>query len=333
MIDTHEAIIIAGCDETNLNAAKSALVENHNVLIAPSKEKLFNILEEVTPELILLDVDTPDIDGYDVLKTLKSDEKTAEIPILLLSATNDSESHAKGLSLGAADYVSKPISKPLLTKRVGTYILLDQQAKLETIVKTVTSVIDVSDKRFDTDSTDKMMQYLQNFISIMSKTDDYAEEIANWDIDMLLISAQIHDIGKSAISGEILNKAESLTDAEFENVKSHVGVGVDMIRKISKNIGDKDVLRYAEAIAATHHEKWDGTGYPFGLKGEEIPLQGRVMSLVDTYDALTSNRPHREKIAHDKAIKTIQKLGGTHFDPHLVSLFVANEHVFGSLNT
>ena len=437
MLNTQKTIIIID-STTNPTDAKNALIEKHDVFFASSEEELFSILEKVTPDLILLDIDTPGVDGYNVIKILKSNVNTADIPILLLSTMCDSGGGVKGLSLGASDYVFKPFSKELLISRVDMHLLLQQQAKeirkyngnletlitekaktvsalqkavskaadelasahgqvagghvqrmqscllllvraliregvyaeefaawesslagmsmppndtskisknddslanpyklstqLNTIIKTVTSVVDVSDERFDTDSMDKMMQHLQNFINIMSKTGNYVDEIADWDIDLLLVSAQLHDIGISAISGDILNKAESLTDAEFESVKNHVGVGVDMIRKISENIGDKEVLRYAEAIAATHHEKWDGTGYPNGLKGEEIPLQGRVMSLIDTYDALTSNRPHREKIAHDKAVNVIKKLGGTHFDPQLVSLFAANEHIFDRSN-
>ena len=338
MLNTQKTIIIID-GTTKPTEAKNALIEKHDVFAAASEEELFGILEKVTPNLILLDIDTPDVDGYNVIKILKSNVNTADIPILLLSTMCDSGGDAKGLSLGASDYVFKPFSKELLISRVDMHLLLQQQAKeirkyngnletlitekaktvsalqsavskaaaelasthgqvagghvqrtqsyllllvraligegvyaeelaawesslaamslppndigqisknddspanpyklstqLNTIIKTVTSVIDVSDERFDTDSMDKMTQYLQNFINIMSKTENYAEEIADWDIDLLLVSAQLHDIGISAVSGEILNKAESLTDAEFESVKSHVGVGVDMIRRIS----------------------------------------------------------------------------------------------------
>ena len=441
MLNTQKTIIVID-DKTNPSGVNNVLCEKHNVFTASSEDELQSFLEKATPNLILIDFDIPDMDVYDVIKTLKSNINTIDIPIVLISKADGLESKAERPGMDVADYILKPFSKELLHKRVDTHLLLQQHAKdvkrysgnleslitekaqtvsrlqnavskaaaqlagrfgqtpserggehgelvqsillllvralisedvyaeefstwergvanmsttadvcgktsddedslinlcplsaqLNTIIKTVTSVVDVRDERFASDSKDKMMQYLQSFIGIMSSTDDFAKEICDWDIDMLLVSAQLHDIGKSAISGDILNKAESLTDAEFESIKGHVGIGVDMIRKISENIGDKEVLRYAEAIAATHHEKWDGTGYPSGLKGKEIPLQGRVMSLIDTYDALTSNRPHREKISHDKAVSIIKKLGGTHFDPQLVSLFAANENVFKRLN-
>ena len=159
----------------------------------------------------------------------------------------------------------------------------------------------------------------------MLKNEYHKKEISDWDLDLFLMSAQLHDVGKIAVTDYILNKAEKLTEAEFEDVKNHVGFGVKIIRQIKENIDNAGILDQAESMVGSHHEKWDGTGYPYGLIGEEIPIEGRMMAIVDVYTALTTDRPHRKMFTHSEAVNIIRNGSGTHFDPDLVNIFLECE--------
>ncbi|MDR2391930.1 MAG: HD domain-containing protein [Planctomycetota bacterium] len=159
----------------------------------------------------------------------------------------------------------------------------------------------------------------------------YQDIIADWDMDQILRASQLHDVGKIAIRDSILLKPGRLTPEEFEEMKKHTTYGVDIISKVEKNIAESPFLTHAKIFAATHHEKWDGTGYPKGLRGEETPLQGRLMAIADVYDALSSYRPYKEPMSHDDSMKIILDGRGTHFDPILVDLFAETESQFRKL--
>jgi len=192
-------------------------------------------------------------------------------------------------------------------------------------LKVLTEFI-ASRRSMDTGYTERMRNSLEGFINAMLGYDKYKEKVSDWNIDLFLLAAQLHDVGNITVADSILNKAGKLTIREFEEVKSHVDFGVKIIRQIRENLEDidhDDVLGHAEAMVSSHHERWDGTGYPFGLKGEEIPLQGRVMAIVDVYTALTTERPHRERLSHSAAIGIIKNGSGTHFDPDLVDIFLS----------
>jgi putative two-component system response regulator len=149
----------------------------------------------------------------------------------------------------------------------------------------------------------------------------YQDIISEWDMDFFLASVQLHDVGKIAITDLILNKPGKLTEEEFEIMKSHVTVGVDAIEKIMSNAEEHAFLRHTLSIAGTHHEKWDGSGYPMGLKGQNIPLEGRLMAVADVYDALISERSYKKALSHEEACQAIEDGSGTHFDPVLVGVF------------
>jgi putative two-component system response regulator len=167
----------------------------------------------------------------------------------------------------------------------------------------------------------RTQKYLTILLDKLIKDKIYTNEISGWDMDYLLPSAQLHDVGKIAISDLILNKPGKLTQEEFEIMKTHAAIGVDAIKKIEKNTEEHAFLRHAKRIAGTHHEKWDGTGYPAGLKGEDIPLEGRLMAIADVYDALISTRPYKKAFSTDEARQIIESGKGTHFDPVLVEVF------------
>ena len=176
-----------------------------------------------------------------------------------------------------------------------------------------------------------MRRYLEIFLNASSKHESYNAEVSGWDIELFLISGQLHDVGKMAVNIDILNKAEKLTEDEFENVKTHADFGVKIIRRIKENVDNSSLLYHAEALAGSHHEKWDGTGYTLRLKGKDIPLQGRIMAIVDVYDALVNDRPHREKKTHSEAVEIIKSGGGIHFDPELIEIFLEIEKEFESV--
>jgi len=346
----HETIIVVDDDITNLTAAKSTLSQKYNVITAPSGEKLFLLLEKVTPELILLDVEMPGLNGYSVMEMLKNKEKTAHIPVIFLTAKIDPESELRGLNLGAVDYITKPFSRELLVKRVDLHIIFEQQRKellkynlsLESevdkktrtvlelqnaILKTVAELVERRDN-VTGGHIERTQYYLKLLVDILIEHDVYTDELLTWDIDLLVMSSQLHDVGKISIKDEILMKPGRLTPEEFEEMKKHSIYGEEIIRKIEKSTTENDFLLFAEIMAGSHHEKWNGKGYPRGLKGEDIPLQGRLMSIVDVYDALTDERPYKKAFSHEKSIGIIRDEKGEHFDPYIAELFLLHHEAF-----
>jgi putative two-component system response regulator len=355
MTNKKKLIIIVDDDITNLVVAKNNLSLKYDVFTVPSGEKLFSLLEKVSPDLILLDVNMPLMDGYQVIKILKENDKTAQIPVIFLTAKSDSKSELEGLSLGAIDYITKPFSPPLLFKRIEVHLLVEQQKYelsvlndelLERVEKKTRSVLELQNALLHTMA--ELVEYRDNvtgghitrtqgFLDIMLyalvESGLYNEEVSTWDKGLVLQSAQLHDVGKIAIKDAILSKPGKLDPDEFEQVKEHTIFGEKIIDKIKESTSECTFLEYAKTFIATHHEKWDGSGYPRGLKGEEIPLLGRLMAIVDVYDALISARPYKDAFSHEEAVKTIKESSGTHFDPALVEIFLKYEKEFEKVGT
>ena len=352
MDNDKEIIIIVDDNITNLTVAMNSLAGQYDVLTAPSGKKLFMLLEKVKPTLILLDIAMPEMSGYEVIKTLKSSEKTAFIPIIFLTAQIDPESEVEGLNLGAVDYITKPFSRELLAKRVDLHIQFEKQRKelikhnlnLEdevsrktktvvklksAILKTIAELIECRDG-VTGGHIERTQHYLTLLVDFLLARDVYANELLAWDIDLFIMSSQLHDVGKISIRDDILMKPGKLTSEEFEEMKKHAAHGVDIIRRIKSSAGDEEFefLHYAEILAGTHHEKWNGHGYPFGLKGYDIPLQGRLMAIIDVYDALTNDRPYKKAFTHEESVEIIRNDSGTHFDPLIVEAFLAHEKEF-----
>ncbi|MDR1246520.1 MAG: response regulator [Clostridiales Family XIII bacterium] len=336
-------IILVDDNMANLSVGKNMLKTFHEVYPVLSAEKLFECLERFIPDLILLDIEMPDMDGYETIRRLKDVEDFADIPVIFLTAKRDEGSELEGLNLGAVDYVSKPFSAPLLLKRLETQLLIASQKKalkrnnddLQTTVlqktKQVTglqnAVLNIVAELVEfRDSVTgghvfRTQKYLQFLIEQLVKENVYTKEVAGWDMDFVVSSAQLHDVGKIAISDTILNKPGKLTDEEFEKMKTHVLIGVDAIERIEATTAEHEFLHHAKIIAGTHHEKWDGSGYPFGLSGKSIPLEGRLMAVADVYDALISERPYKKAFTPAEAEDIIEAGRGVHFDPVLVDVF------------
>ena len=350
-----ETIIMVDDDITNLTIARNNLAGQYNIFTAPSGDKLFVLLEKVLPSLILLDIEMPDMDGFRVMEKLKRKEKTAHIPVIFLTAKIDPESEIKGFNLGAVDYITKPFSKELLIKRIDLHIMFERQKKellkynlslesevdkkarivmeLQTaILKTVAELVECRDN-VTGGHIERTQHYLGLLTGFLMEHGVYKEEISTWDVDLFVMSSQLHDVGKISIRDEILMKPGKLTNEEFEEMKKHTTKGVDIIRKIENSTTESEFLLYAEILAGSHHEKWNGKGYPFGLKGTEIPLQGRLMAIVDVYDALTDERPYKEAFSHEKSIGIIKEERGEHFDPLITDVFLTHEKEFNNVET
>ena len=350
MDNSRETIIMVDDDLTNLAVGINCLADKYDVLTAPSGKKLFVLLEKVKPALILLDIEMPEMNGYEVIKHLKKSEKTAYIPVLFLTAQIDPESEVKGLNLGAVDYITKPFSRELLIKRIDLHIQFEKQKKelvnynlnLEgevskktrtvvelqnAILKTVAELVECRDS-ITGGHIERTQHYLGMLVDFLLEHNIYNEELSSWDIGLFIMSSQLHDVGKIAIKDEILLKPGRLTDDEFEEMKKHTVFGVEIIRRIEGNTSENDFLLYAEALAGSHHEKWDGSGYPCGMKDYDIPLQGRLMAIVDVYDALTNERPYKRAFSHEESVEIIKKENGSSFDPLIADVFIMHEKEF-----
>jgi putative two-component system response regulator len=365
METNYNKIILVDDNPANLRAGKNVLSEKYEVYTAPSAAKLFELLEDIKPAMILLDIEMPGKDGYETIQALKANEETEEIPVIFITGKTDTDDELKGLDLGAIDYITKPFVPPLLLKRIEVHLLVEAQKKTLKLQKQMlekqTQVLEVQReelKNFNgnlqkmVDEKTKTVFELQDAIlktvvDLVESRDDitgghiertqrgvgllvealqdhptYSREAAEWDIKLLLRSSQLHDVGKIAISDHILRKPGRLDQEEFEEMKKHAAFGVRIIEKIEANTSASNFLKYAKIFAITHHEKWDGSGYPNGLSGENIPLPGRIMALADVYDALISERPYKKAFSREEAMKIIQDGRGRQFDPILTDVFI-----------
>ncbi|MDR1424508.1 MAG: response regulator [Azoarcus sp.] len=336
-------VMLVDDNPANLMVGKENLASDYRVLTMPSAAKMFEMLGKHTPELILLDVDMPEMNGYDAIRKLKADPGTTDIPVIFLTAMSDAEHELQGLSLGAIDYISKPFSAPLLRKRVEVHLLVESQRKdlkeyndnlqemvaagMRTVLKLQNKVLRAMAELVEGRDTatgnhiERTQHCLGILLTAMIESNVYPEEVKKWNVELLLQSSQLHDVGKIAIQDSILKKPGKLTKEEFDEMKKHVIYGVEFIEKLEEDEDDSLFLRYAKTFVAFHHEKWDGSGYPYSLSGQNIPLLGRLMAIVDVYEALTSSRPYKDPFDHGTAVRIIREGRGTHFDPQLVDVF------------
>ena len=329
-------IFVVDDNEINLVKAKEALQDQYRVLTMTSALRMFELLEKRMPDLILLDIEMPDMSGFEALNILKSKSYLENIPVIFLTSTTDTEIEVKGFQLGVIDFITKPFSAPVLLNRLKTHIHIDEiirertallQQKtnqLQTLQTAIVSVLaDMVERRDATTGghIERTSIYLKTLITEMEARGVYADIIRGYDMDLLISSARLHDVGKINITDVILNKPGKLTEEEFEIIKTHCTVGEYIIDQIASHAEDVSFLQYAKLIVSSHHERWDGTGYPKELAGEDIPLLGRIMAVVDVYDALLSERPYKKAFDHDEAVKIIMEGSGTHFDPKIADVF------------
>ena len=342
-------IFLVDDDVLSLKRGRDILQERYTVTPVTSGNTLLEMVDKFHADIILLDIEMPGMDGYEVLKQLKENPKTSGIPVLLLASKDDID-REKGFLLGAVDYMRKPFSEHLLIKRIERVLLLEQQ-KVElqnfsdnfNLIKSehkkavedmeramLLWAADLIEFSSGTDGKDRgRLQFCLNvLLAEMLKVDVYADEIRGWEagIDTIAQSAALHDIGIVKVPNNILQKLVKLEPDEYEQIKKHTDYGKSLIEKLKIRLHIHKYLDLVQTMAFLHHERWDGTGYPLGMKGENIPLLARVVAIVDVYMALTSNRVYKKARSHEEALQIIEDGRGTQFDPELVSLFLSVAH-------
>jgi putative two-component system response regulator len=321
--------------------AENALEDHYNVMTMPSAAKMFTLLEKITPDLILLDIEMPEMDGFTALEKLKKESKWSDISVIFLTGRNDAVVEARGFEMGAIDFVTKPFSIPVLLNRIKTHLDIDDIIRERTdqlhrvqnsIISVLADMVENRDKGTG-GHIERTSRYIKILIDEMKKRDVYSNEIAEWDIEKLVASARMHDLGKISVTDMIVNKPGKLTQEEFELMKTHALIGEKIIEEMILKTGEKDFLNNAKLFAGSHHERWDGNGYPRGLKGDEIPLQGRIMAVVDVYDALVSERPYKKAFSYEEAVKIITENSGTQYDPKIIEVFSQVKDQFKEVNS
>ncbi|MCL2665180.1 MAG: response regulator [Defluviitaleaceae bacterium] len=329
-----KTVFVVDDNDTNLAAAKDALKGHYRVMTLPSAGKLFSMMEKLTPDLILLDIEMPEMDGFEALTLLKNNNP--DVPVIFLTSLIDAEVEVRGFQLGVIDFITKPFSAPVLVNRIKTHLDIDglireRTRQIQKLQNGVVSVVaDMVESRDNTTGghIERTSEYLHILIDAMIDNDMCTAELKSLDLDMLISSARLHDVGKVCISDMILNKPGRLTEEEFTVMKTHAAEGERIINQMGSRTENVEFLHNAKLFAGTHHERWDGKGYPNGLNGKNIPLQGRIMALVDVYDALVFERPYKKAFPHEEAVKIIMDGKGTQFDPDITDLFFKTKDKF-----
>jgi putative two-component system response regulator len=338
----------------NLSLLNQLLRTHYRVKLANSGAKGLELALREPPDLVLLDIMMPEMDGYEVFRRLKSEPRTRDIPVIFLTAKAGVEDEEHGLALGAVDFIHKPIAPSVVLARVRTHLqirnwqtfLEDKSAWLQSEVeRRVDEVLRlqeasirvmVSLAEFRDECTGNHIRRTQDYVRLLaeylSRQPRDREFLSAEQIDHIAKAAPLHDIGKIAIPDSILLKPGKHTPEEFEIMKTHSIKGEGMLLRSQSELGDDNaMLRFAGQIARSHHEKWDGTGYPDGLAGEGIPLAARLMAVADVYDALRSRRPYKAAFCHEEAVGILSDGRGKHFDPLLIDAFLAQEDVFAAI--
>ncbi|MBS4098282.1 MAG: two-component system response regulator [Sulfuricella sp.] len=344
---TQKATVLV-VDDTpdNLSLMSGLLKDLYKVKVASNGEKAIKIVEgDSPPDLILLDIMMPGLSGYDVCQHLKGNPATRDVPIIFLTAMTATEDEKRGLEMGAVDYITKPVSPPIVMARVATQLkikaaadfLKDKNQYLEQEVAkrtrelaaiqdvTILAMASLAETR-DTDTGNHIRRtqyYIKALAERLRDHPRFRSYLTKQTIDMIFKSAPLHDIGKVGIPDRILLKPGRFEPEEFEIMKTHTTLGRDAIQHAESQLGmDVEFLRLAKEIAYSHQEKWDGSGYPEGTGGDDIPIAARLMAVADVYDALISRRVYKEGMPHEQAVQIIAQGKGSHFDPDVVDAFL-----------
>lgn len=333
-----KTILIIDDVKFNIQAAKEVLGNTYDILGALSGEEGLDILSQTLPDLILLDIMMPRMDGHEVLHILKSTPRLKYIPVIFLTADSNPETEVEGFNEGIVDYITKPFIPEVMIKRIQTQIeLAEYQRSLESKVK---EQVAETEAMYDLLSVSfaalaecrdgitgghlkNTAIYFKAFIEHLAESEAYKNDLNPVIVEKAIRTAPLHDIGKIAIRDNVLQKPGSLSNEEFERMKLHAQIGGAVFDFIGARIPDKEFAQIAHDMCRHHHEKWNGMGYPDGLSGTDIPLIARIMSIVDVYDALTSERPYKQPFSHEKSMAIIAENSGTDFDPGLVNEFLS----------
>lgn len=305
-------ILIVDDESANLKVMREVLGNQYRMSFAKSGAAALALLEKEQPKLILLDIMMPDMNGFEVCEILKSTPALSHIPIIFVTALGDESDEFKGFELGAVDYITKPISPAIVRARVKTHLSLVQAEQLKQAHVDLVHRLGRAAEYKDTDTGEHIARMSQ-YSKLLALEFGMGEQQA----ELLRQAAPMHDVGKIGIPDAILLKPGRLTPDEFDHMKQHAAIGAQILANSSSPL-----LQLAHKLAIEHHEKWDGSGYPNGLKGEQISVEGRIVAIADVFDALTSKRPYKEAWGVEEALEHMQAQAGKHFDPHLINLFV-----------
>jgi putative two-component system response regulator len=306
-------LILAVDDEaTNLQLLRQILQEKYRLLFAKDGARALELAHQERPDLVLLDVMMPGMSGYEVCAALKAHPATAAIPVIFVTALTDTDDEVEGFEAGAVDYITKPVSPPLVRARVKTHLSLVRMEELRATRLAIVQRLGLAAEYKDNETGLHVIR-MSHFARLLG----VAAGMNEHEADDLLHAAPMHDVGKIGIPDRILQKAGPLDPDEWKVMQSHATIGGEIIGEHGGGM-----LALARNIALTHHEKWDGSGYPEGLAGERIPLEGRIVAIADVFDALTSKRPYKAAWSEEEALDYLRKQKGQHFDPALVDLFI-----------
>lgn len=310
--DIRPKILLVDDEATNLQVLRHILQDSYRLLFARDGEKALALARSERPDLILLDIMMPGMTGYQVCQTLKQGADSAAIPVIFVTALTDISDETQGFDLGAVDYITKPVSPLIVKARVRTHLSLVRVEELRQTRLEIVQRLGMAAEYKDNETGLHVIR-MSHYSKILALAAGFDERRA----DELLNAAPMHDVGKIGISDAILKKQGPLDADEWQVMRCHPQIGADIIGKHTAGL-----MHVAHSIALTHHEKWDGSGYPHGLKGEAIPVEGRIVAIADVFDALTTQRPYKPAWSVERAVTHMTSESGSHFDPELLPLFI-----------
>ncbi len=344
MNNREDTIMVVDDTPANLRLLEQMLGEQyHRVLTFPRGALALKAAISNPPDLILLDINMPEMNGFELCRHLKLNDTLKDVPVIFISANSDTDNKLKAFSMGGVDYVTKPFQVEEVNARIKTHLRLSYlQKKLECRNSDLKEIVrekvrELSESQLATtfaltklaesrdDDTGQHIERTRNFCRLLAERlrqhPDYCNRISKAFIESIYHCAPMHDIGKVAIPDHILLKPGKLTADEFDVMKTHAEIGADTLEGVRANYPQNMFVTMGVEIARCHHEKWDGSGYPAGLRGEDIPLSARIMALADVYDALRAQRPYKSPFSHAKSCEIIMADSGTHFDPVIGGTF------------
>ncbi len=345
-IQQRGTVLVVDDAPMNLDVLSHSLSDEFEVITADCGETALDLAAEYLPDIIVLDIRMPKMDGYEVCGQLKHSPITRGIPVIFLTAMLEEADEAHGLALGAVDYITKPVSPALVKARVRNHIdlkrrsdhlaeLVDERTRelMRTQEATIDSLGTLAECREPEGGGHirRTRNYIRCLALRLLEKGAYTPPLDEDLIEQYCRSAPLHDLGKIGVPDQILKKEGPLTREEFEVVKTHTTLGHAAIAAAERRLGTNSFLRFAREIAESHHERWDGTGYPHGLAGAEIPLSGRLMAIADVYDALISRRVYKSPFPHSTAVEILAENRGTAFDPVMIDAFLEVREEFRTI--
>lgn len=314
-------VLVVDDEGGNLMLLRQILQAEYRLLFAKDGTRALELARSESPDLILLDVMMPGMTGHEVCRRLKFDPETARIPVIFVTALTDAVDEIVGFEAGAVDYIGKPLSPAIVLARVRTHLSLVRVDELKQTRLQIVQRLGLAAEYKDNETgmhVIRMSHYAHLLALAVGMSPTRAEDLLN--------AAPMHDVGKIGIPDTILKKAGRLDADEWRVMQTHTTIGADIIGRHSRGL-----LAMAREVALTHHEKWDGTGYPAGLAGEDIPFEGRIVAVVDVFDALTSCRPYKNRWSVPRAAEYLREQRGRHFDPTLVDVFLSKMDQVGPI--